>query len=154
VAEKDPSQHVEGEDLPAEANLGEDVDALDAPVYGDDEPDFDSLIDEERLEAAGDEAMGAHSPGPVRRQLTQAPVKKDSATRTQADATKVVAKGGNPATFVRQSVGELKKVVWPSGEVTGQYFVVVLVFVLVLMTFVVGLDTLFGWGLVKWLGGS
>ena len=37
-------------------------------------------------------------------------------------------------------MGELKKVVWPTGEQTGQYFVVVLVFVLFIMAVVAGLD--------------
>ena len=166
MADKDHSQDVEGEDIPAEADLGEAVDDPGAPAIDGDEPDFDSLVDQDdqddefgeadqadEIDQAG-EVEAVASPRPVRRQLTQAPVKKGHATRTQAEATKVESKGGNPVTFVKQSVGELKKVVWPSGEVTGQYFVVVLVFVLVLMTLVVGLDTLFGWGLMKWLGGS
>ena len=34
-------------------------------------------------------------------------------------------------------MGELKKVVWPTGEQTGQYFVVVLVFVLFIMAVVI-----------------
>jgi len=101
-----------------------------------------------------EETEPAAAPRPVRRQLTQAPVKKDRPTPTRAEATKVEPKRTTPLTFVRQSIGELKKVVWPSGEQTGQYFVVVLVFVLFLMLVVVGLDTFFGWGLTKLLGGS
>jgi len=111
-------------------------------------------VDEAQLDEATEEANEASSPRPVRRQLTQAPVKKGRPTKPQAEATKPAPKRTTPATFTKQSVGELKKVVWPSGDVTGQYFLVVLVFVLVLMTFVVGLDTFFGWGLTKWLGGS
>jgi len=108
----------------------------------------------ESAEASDEGSESAGAPRPVRRQLTQAPVKKDRPTPTRVEATKVESKRTTPFMFVRQSVAELKKVVWPSGEQTGQYFVVVLVFVLFLMLVVVGLDTLFGWGLTKWLGGS
>ena len=42
--------------------------------------------------------------------------------------------------------------VWPSGATTRQYFFVVLVFVLFIMLIVAGLDALFGWLLLLWLG--
>lgn len=58
----------------------------------------------------------------------------------------------SPAVFVRQSVGELRKVVWPSGSQLGEYFVVVLAFVLFIIAFVGLLDLFFGWGLLKLLG--
>lgn len=60
----------------------------------------------------------------------------------------------SPATFYRQVVAELRKVVWPTREQLGTYFVVVMVFVLVMMTFVSALDLAFG-KFVFWLfGGS
>ena len=46
----------------------------------------------------------------------------------------------NPADFLRQVVAELRKVVWPTREQLITYFWVVLVFVLVVMTFVGLLD--------------
>jgi preprotein translocase subunit SecE len=46
----------------------------------------------------------------------------------------------NPADFLRQVVAELRKVVWPTREMLVTYFWVVLVFVLVIMTFVGLLD--------------
>lgn len=46
----------------------------------------------------------------------------------------------NPADFLRQVVAELRKVVWPTREQLVTYFWVVLVFVLVIMTFVSLLD--------------
>jgi preprotein translocase subunit SecE len=49
-----------------------------------------------------------------------------------------------PATFYRQVVAELRKVVWPSQQQLITYFAVVLVFVLVLMTIVSLLDLGFG----------
>jgi preprotein translocase subunit SecE len=49
-----------------------------------------------------------------------------------------------PATFYRQVVAELRKVVWPSQQQLITYFAVVLVFVLVIMTIVSLLDLAFG----------
>ncbi len=49
-----------------------------------------------------------------------------------------------PATFYRQVVAELRKVVWPSRQQLITYFWVVLVFVVVVMTFVSLLDLAFG----------
>ena len=50
----------------------------------------------------------------------------------------------SPATFYRQVVAELRKVVWPTQQQLITYFVVVLVFVLVVMTIVSLLDLAFG----------
>ena len=49
-----------------------------------------------------------------------------------------------PATFYRQVVAELRKVVWPTQEQLVTYFLVVMVFVLVMMAFVSVLDLAFG----------
>ncbi len=54
--------------------------------------------------------------------------------------------------FSRQSAAELRKVIWPTGDQLRQYFVVVLIFVLFIITFVGLLDLFFGWGLLKLLG--
>ena len=43
-------------------------------------------------------------------------------------------------TFYRQVVAELRKVVWPTQDQLVTYFIVVMVFVLVMMTFVSLLD--------------
>ena len=50
----------------------------------------------------------------------------------------------SPATFYRQVVAELRKVVYPTQQQVVTYFFVVLVFVLVMMTIVAGLDYAFG----------
>jgi preprotein translocase subunit SecE len=50
----------------------------------------------------------------------------------------------SPATFYRQVVAELRKVVWPTRQQLITYFWVVLVFVIVVMTFVSLLDLAFG----------
>lgn len=47
-------------------------------------------------------------------------------------------------TFYRQVVAELRKVVYPTQEQLITYFIVVMVFVLVMMAIVSGLDIAFG----------
>ena len=54
-----------------------------------------------------------------------------------------------PLKFVKQSVGELRKVVYPTGEQLIKYFVVVLVFVLFVIAYVSLLDLGFGAAIFK-----
>ena len=54
-----------------------------------------------------------------------------------------------PLKFVRQSIGELRKVVYPTGPQLINYFVVVLVFVLFVIAFVSLLDLGLGWAIFK-----
>ena len=49
-----------------------------------------------------------------------------------------------PATFLRQVLAELRKVVWPTQQQLITYFFVVLVFVVVVMLLVSVLDLAFG----------
>lgn len=49
------------------------------------------------------------------------------------------------ALFIRQVMAELKKVVTPTRKELFSFTVVVLVFVIIMMTIVWGLDQLFGW---------
>ena len=55
--------------------------------------------------------------------------------------------------FIRQVVAELKKVVTPTRRELLSFTGVVLVFVLIMMGIVYGLDYLFGW-LVNWVFGD
>jgi len=50
----------------------------------------------------------------------------------------------SPATFYRQVVAELRKVVWPTQQQLVTYFVVILAFVVVIMAIVSLLDLGFG----------
>ena len=50
----------------------------------------------------------------------------------------------SPATFYRQVVAELRKVVWPTQQQLITYFFVVLVFVIAVMALVTVLDLAFG----------
>ncbi|NYG53713.1 preprotein translocase subunit SecE [Nocardioides perillae] len=49
-----------------------------------------------------------------------------------------------PVTFYKQVVAELRKVVYPTREQLVTYFIVVMVFVVVMMAIVAGLDLGFG----------
>jgi preprotein translocase subunit SecE len=59
-----------------------------------------------------------------------------------SDSHEVTSKRGrtSPITFYRQVVAELRKVHWPSRPQVVNYFFVVLVFVLIMMAIVAGLD--------------
>lgn len=111
--------------------------------------------DPEQLDEAEEVAASATSTAPVRRpRSAKAPVKKkDAPTKTRKEATAVATeKRTGPVTFVQQSIAELRKVVWPTGAQLSQYFVVVLIFVLVMIAVVSLLDFAFGWALLKLLG--
>lgn len=92
----------------------------------------------------------------IARSTAKAPVrKKDHATRKRSEAEKAHEdpyKAKNPAEFVRQSAGELKKVVWPTWPETVKMYSAVLVFVLIMIAIVSLLDFAFGWGLLKIFG--
>ncbi len=70
---------------------------------------------------------------------------------SESSAVREPRGGGNkdnertsPATFYRQVVAELRKVVWPTQEQLITYFIVVMVFVVAMMALVSALDLAFG----------
>jgi preprotein translocase subunit SecE len=71
-----------------------------------------------------------------------------------SSASSSSGKRTSPATFYRQVVAELRKVVWPTQQQLITYFIVVLVFVLVVMTFVSLLDLAFGKLVFEVFGGK
>jgi preprotein translocase subunit SecE len=70
------------------------------------------------------------------------------ATQTQGTAPEKSAKPGraarsgrtNPALFVRQVIGELRKVIWPTRRELYTYTAVALVFILIMTAIVTSLD--------------
>ena len=164
-------------DAPSGAELGEgdlpepeafEVDDEEAEELEDEQDDLDD-IDEAQLEEAEEDAAQAKSPAPVATKsakdrptrkpaatpsfqaTAKVPEKKNRPTRTRAEATALDApKKTTLGTFISQVVQELKKVVWPSSAQLWQYFVVVLIFVLVIIAFIGVLDYAFGL-LVMWL---
>ena len=74
--------------------------------------------------------------------------KKGRATAKRDDSAPTHKRTG-PVTFVKESVGELRKVVYPTGPQLLNYFVVVLIFVLFIIAVVSVLDLVFGWAILK-----
>ncbi|ACY99884.1 MULTISPECIES: preprotein translocase subunit SecE [Thermomonospora] len=68
-----------------------------------------------------------------------------AATEDKDKEKKSARKRTSPVLFVRQIIAELRKVIWPTRSELINYTLVSLVFVLVMMAFVAGLD----WGLQK-----
>ena len=68
----------------------------------------------------------------------------DSRSVSTSGSSQSRDKRTSPATFYRQVVAELRKVVWPTQEQLVTYFIVVLVFVAVVMTIGSLLDLAFG----------
>ncbi|MCW2497636.1 preprotein translocase subunit SecE [Jatrophihabitans sp.] len=64
-----------------------------------------------------------------------------TATRTEPAASRPSGgRGGKPARFVRESISELRKVLWPSRNELVTYSIVVIVFVVIMVSLVAGLD--------------
>ncbi len=64
-----------------------------------------------------------------------------TATRSEATAPRSPGgRGGKPTRFVRESISELRKVLWPSRNELVTYSIVVIVFVVIMVAIVAGLD--------------
>jgi len=64
-----------------------------------------------------------------------------TAARTESpSARSTKGRGGKPTRFVRESVSEMRKVLWPSRSELVTYAAVVIVFVVVMVALVSGLD--------------
>src|ERR1700729_3190215 len=83
------------------------------------------------------------------------------ATQTRGTAAEKPAKSGRPAkkserttpaVFLRQVITELRKVLWPTRKELVTYTTVAIVFILVMMGLVTGLDTGFTWLVTKVFG--
>jgi preprotein translocase subunit SecE len=64
-----------------------------------------------------------------------------TATRTDSPAARPAkGRGGKPTRYVRESVSEMRKVLWPSRTELVTYSIVVIVFVAIMIAIVAGLD--------------
>ena len=99
-----------------------------------------------RSAGAEDSAKG------IKRKHTTAPVRRADGAGKRSGRQQAERRRATPWSFAKQSVGELKKVIWPNGQEVGQYFVVVLVFVVLIMAIVAGLDYGFAKLLLKLFG--
>ncbi|SER14391.1 preprotein translocase subunit SecE [Microlunatus flavus] len=126
AAASDPSSDA---DLPAELT---ESDASDSERVASDD------LEPAELETAGVGVAAGAGSSAVARGSKTAPVPKGTPT-AKRDVAETPGRT-TPAAFVRQSVGELRKVVYPTGQQLGNYFLVVLVFVLFVIAFVSLLD--------------
>jgi preprotein translocase subunit SecE len=126
----------------------ENVDEFDEIVRNSgvgetDDPEELSEDDDSReakvLEPAG-VATTAGGKGAAKRSPTRSPKGGATARRDQPEKRERTT----PVKFVRQSIGELRKVVYPTGQQLINYFIVVLVFVLFIIAYVSLLDLGFG----------
>jgi preprotein translocase subunit SecE len=110
-------------------------------------------------EDAGDNSQSEKVLAPAAVAATSGPSTKTSETRRTTRTPKgaptkkrdqpIKRERTTPIKFVRQSIAELRKVVYPTGPQLINYFVVVLVFVLFVIAYVSLLDLGFGWVIFK-----
>jgi preprotein translocase subunit SecE len=161
----DPDQVNGAEDAATDGRSDDDADDTDD---GDDhdgdhddanDDDHDDANDDDQDDDHGDElvAVGAaaggraagRSGGSSAVAAKQTPrLKKDRPTRRQRDGQDEPKRTG-PVEFVKGSVSELKKVVYPTGTQLANLFVVVLIFVLMVIAIVTALDAGFGWVMLR-----
>jgi preprotein translocase subunit SecE len=102
---------------------------------------------EEALEPAGVAAAASGAKAKTARAARPAHAPKAAPTNKRNRPAK--PERTTPVKFVRQSIGELRKVVYPTGQQLINYFVVVLVFVLFVIAYVSLLDLGLGWVIFK-----
>lgn len=106
-------------------------------------------VDAEPMPAEREPAtVGARSGSSIRPRGAAATTKPKGTPTARRD-TPPERERTTPPKFVRQSIGELRKVVYPTGPQLGNYFVVVLVFVLFIIAFVSLLDLALGQAVFK-----
>lgn len=125
------------------------VDLVDDTV----EPDADeSEPDDADLTEAEKVAKAAAKDRPVRKQDAVVEGKGHATAKQRKHVPGEEHRRATPVQFVRESVAELKKVVWPTLSQLQQYFIVVLVFVLIMIGIVALLDVAFGTAILKIFG--
>jgi preprotein translocase subunit SecE len=102
----------------------------------------DEVLEPARV-AAGATSAAAKTAAPRR------PMRAPKSAPTNKRDQRVKRERTTPLKFVRQSIAELRKVVYPTGPQLINYFVVVLVFVLFVIAYVSLLDLGLGWAIFK-----
>ena len=98
------------------------------------------------LEPAG---VAAATDGASAKTATRHAARAPKGAPTKKRDQRVKQERTTPVKFVRQSIAELRKVVYPTGQQLINYFVVVLVFVLFVIAYVSLLDLGLGWAIFK-----
>jgi preprotein translocase subunit SecE len=137
-----------------------DDDAADAT--GDeagDDPAGDDLAGDDDADGNGElVAVGSAAASPAKRGAAGKDAHKKDAHKDAEKKGRPTPKRAStgaehhrtgPVTFVKESVAELRKVVYPTGQQLINYFVVVLIFVLFIIAIVSLLALAFGWLIFK-----
>jgi preprotein translocase subunit SecE len=142
------SQAPDAEDIEAEIEAAEIDEGLEAGTSDD--------LDSERIEeselavaTAGSNRAAASRRGSSRVAATTA--KKDAPTKPR-DSPQRDGQISRLMRFLREVVAELRKVIWPSRKQMITYTVVVIVFLIIMVALVSGLDVLFHLVVEKVLG--
>lgn len=164
-----PAERDDDQSLADLDNGGEEPELTEESVLEGD--DYDGEFDDIVLNSGVGDGNVAVQDGPARDDtdddalvlepagVAASTVNKRDADRRRARAPKDVATNKRdvqhtterttPVKFVKQSVGELRKVVYPTGQQLVNYFVVVLVFVLFIIAYVSLLDLGIGAAIFK-----
>lgn len=141
------SDLVEPEAYEVSAEETEAEELAEGPLTEDEPIDTDQLSEAELV------ALAAAGSRPQRRVKPEPVAKKGHATpKRDTQPGQEHHKRTTPVQFVKESAAELRKVVWPTLSQLQQYFVVVLVFVLIIIGIVSVLDLGFGWALLQIFG--
>jgi len=129
-------------EVPADGTIGD----AELEAMGLEDIDETSLTESEKVAKA---AAGAR---PTRKKVDESGSGKGHATPKRTSGGVSEQKRTNPVQFTREAITELKKVVWPTWTQLQQYFLVVLVFVLIMIAIVGLLDLGFGAAILKLFG--
>ncbi|MET7417866.1 preprotein translocase subunit SecE [Dactylosporangium sp. NPDC005555] len=139
---------------PADDRRDEELSAEDAAIEEEFADELDELDDDLETDADDEDADGK----PVLTKSKDVKSKSKDVKESDNKKTKVKEGGSNNIfvrliNFVREVVAELRKVIWPTRKELTTYTVVVVVFVIVMLTIVGGLDYVFAKG-VLWTFGN
>ncbi len=134
-------ESTEADDLDEDDDLDDDDDLDEDDLDEDDRPAAKASAKKSTAKkstaraAAQDSAKGRKrtTAGAGREKKGRATPKRPSSAAKEPESTGAIQ-------FIKESIGELRKVVYPTGSQLGTYFVVVLVFVLFVIGFTSGID--------------
>ncbi|WP_432831964.1 preprotein translocase subunit SecE [Dactylosporangium sp. CA-092794] len=146
---------------PADDRREEELSAEDAAIEEEFADELDSLETADDVEDDLDEDdldETASKNGRAKESKAKDTKSKDLKTKDGKKKTKVKEGGSNNifvrlVNFIREVVAELRKVIWPTRKELGTYTLVVVVFVIVMLAIVGGLDLGFA-KLVLWSFGN
>lgn len=152
VSEADPDSDDDLVEEPTDAELARLTEGPDATARAGDrdgEPDGNGSADRELVGVGAATRRSTAKAKTAEQDDKKGRAEKKGKATPKRDGSAPTHKRTGPVTFVKESVGELRKVVYPTGPQLLQYFVVVLIFVLFIIAIVSVLDLAFGWAILK-----